>query len=90
MKQLKLIAFFTCLLIMGLVVGANAQIKQDAAGNYYAVKVAKDSSNAKPTGRTFTNSRGETFPIYVTERGKFYILRIAKVSGRTYKQYFSI
>lgn len=38
-KKLAIIGFLICLLIMGWVIGANAQnVKQDSAGNYVALK----------------------------------------------------
>ncbi len=92
MKKLPLIGFFLCLFIMGIVVAGNSQtVKQDATGNYYAVKAAKDSTTTyKATGKTFTTAKGETFPVYESKNGKLFVIRTSKETGKQYKQYLKI
>lgn len=92
MKKINLIAFFLCLFIMGYVTAVNAQsIKQDARGNYYAVSAAKDTATTyKATGKTFTTSKGETFPVYESKNGKLFVIRTSKETGKQYKQYLKI
>jgi hypothetical protein len=63
-------------------------IVRDANGNYVAK--AKDKVEAKLLGKTFTTAKGDTYPIYVTEKGKYYIIRRSKESGNEYKQYLNI
>lgn len=91
-NTLAITFFLLCLFIMGLVVAGNAQqVKQDAQGNYYAVKATKDTSiTYKPTGKTFTTSKGETFPVYVSKNGKLFVIRTSKATGNQYKTIFEI
>lgn len=92
MKQkLKTIAFVLCLLIMAAFVKANAQtsVKLDQSGNYVAVSAGKDSVSYKPTGKTFTTSKGETFPVYISKNGKLFIIRTSK-SGNQYRTYLKL
>lgn len=93
MKQkLNLIAFFMCIFLMGYVTAINAQsVKQDAAGNYYAVKAIKDSSGSyRDTGKTFTDSKGIEWPLYESKNGKLFIVRVSSRSGNTYRQYIFV
>lgn len=92
MKQtLKKIAFVLCLLTMAFVVGANAQtsVKLEQSGNYVSASAGKDSVSYKPTGKTFTTSKGETFPVYISKNGKLFIIRTSK-SGNQYRNYLKL
>jgi hypothetical protein len=95
LNQLKDVAaktlFIICLLIMGLVVKSNAQtITKLPDGNYLAIKAAPKDTAAtySATGKTFTTSRGETFPVMVSSKGKLFVIRTSK-AGSQYRQYIS-
>ena len=66
---------------------SQTKVVRDAEGNFTAQKVAKKQSEDKPTGQTFTTAKGEKFPVYITEKGKYYVLRTSKETGNDYKQY---
>ncbi len=81
MKNLILIA------ALFLSLGATAQtVKQDAAGNNYAVK---SDSTSKPTGKTFTDSKGVKYPVMLSKTGKLFYVRTSK-SGNTYNSYIKL
>lgn len=61
--------------------------KKDASGNYIAVTTAKEQ--AKPTGKTFTDSKGIKYPLFETAKGKLYYIRTSK-AGKQYKAYLKI
>jgi hypothetical protein len=64
-------------------------IQKDANGNYSVVKKEKTTKEKKPdvkTGQTFTDSRGNVWPIYRGARGGLYAL-ITSASGNVRKQY---
>ncbi len=63
-------------------------VKQDANGNYIATKAAIVADKA--TGKTFTDSKGIKYPVYLSKNGKLYIIRTTKESGKKYKQYLKI
>ena len=90
-KNLNKIAFLICLFIMGLVIAGNAQtVKQDAKGNYVAVKSTSDTAATyKPTGKTFTTTKGDIYPVYVSKNGKLFVIRTSK-TGNQYKQYLKV
>lgn len=90
MKQLKITAFFICLFIMASVIAGNSQtVRKDANGNYYAVKMAKDSTGGAETGKTFTATDGTKYPVMMSKNGKLYVIRQSK-NGTTYKQYLKL
>lgn len=70
-----------------LIMSADAQtIRRDSAGNYVAVgTVVLDST----TGKTFTDTRGQVYPVYQSVRGKLYIWRVSK-TGKAYRQYLKV
>lgn len=90
MKQLSIIGFFLSLLLMGLVIGANAQtVRQDANGNYIAVSKS-DSTSAKPTGKTYTDPKGNIYPVMISKNGKLFIIRVSKNTGKSYNYYLKL
>lgn len=66
-------------------------VKVDASGNYIAVKALKDSTGtaAKPTGKTFTDTKGNTYPVMISKNGKLFVVRISK-TGNKYNQYLKL
>ena len=69
--------------------GANAQIKKTAEGNYIQQKRTTDSVGGKVTGSTFTTSKGDVYPIYLSVNGKAFVIRTSK-NGNKYKQYLKL
>jgi hypothetical protein len=83
---------FTLVALFSFTFDTSAQtVKQDAAGNYVQISAAKDTTTAsyKDTGKTFTNSKGETFPVMISTRGKLFIIRTSK-NGNQYRQYLKL
>jgi hypothetical protein len=82
-------------LIVGLFLASSLAFSQsnvvrDANGNFVTKTTPKKASEDKPTGKTFTNAKGEEFPVYESVNGKLYILRTSKETGNIYKQYLKI
>ena len=69
---------------------SQTKVTKDANGNFIAVKATKKASEDKPTGQTYTTAKGEEFPVYVSERGKYYVIRTSKETGNQYKQYLKV
>lgn len=74
------------ILIFGLTINAQ-NAKKDVSGNYVALK---KESVAVNTGKTFTDSKGETLPVYETEKGKKYVIKVSKKTGKEYKMYLKV
>ena len=77
MKQI----FFFFLLIFSCSV--NAEIIRD--GNNF--KVEQTTNNDKLTRFTYTDSKGNTYPVYVSTTGKFFVWKTSKKTGKEYKYY---
>lgn len=80
---------YSLLFITFLSVSASAQtIVKDAQGNYKAVKSRTDSTKSagKPTGATYTDTKGKISPVYISSTGRIYTLITSK-SGKQYKKY---
>lgn len=79
--------FLAIALLVSASVSAQTIVK-DAQGNYSAVKAAKDTAKTADiaTGKTFTDTKGNKWPVYQTKTGRVYALRTSK-SGTQYKQY---
>ena len=84
MKHL-LILLFALLCITGSAQNA----KQDANGNYTAITTKKAKTKAINTGKTFTDAKGNKYPVYESAKGKIFIIRTSK-TGKTYNQYLKL
>lgn len=83
MKQILLLAF---MLLNFTTFAQNARKGTD--GNFYAIKSSKTTSKAATlTSKYYFDSKGVKYSVYVTEKGKYYVLRTSKKTGKEYKQY---
>lgn len=64
-------------------------VKKDANGNYIAVSTKKAKTEARATGKTYTDSKGNVYPVYESAKGKLFIIRTSK-TGNTYNQYLKL
>ena len=63
---------------------ARAQMVQDAQGNYTMI-----IAQAQSTGKTFTDAKGNIYPVMQSIKGKLFITRKSK-TGKVYKQYLTV
>ncbi len=68
--------------------GTFAQSKYKIIGNEI-VKIAKPKIKDVLTKYTF-KIKDSVYPVYVSRKDAFYILRVSKRSGKSYKQYLKI
>lgn len=66
----------------------NAKVGKD--GNYYAASTAKSTQPAKSTGKTYTDAKGIVYPVQESAKGKLFIIRTSKKTGKEYKQYLKL
>ena len=81
---------FLLLIAVGIVltarVSAQTHAKQDANGNYQATAHKTDTTR---TGKTFTDSKGQAYPVYLSAHGKLFYYKTSK-SGNVYKVYIKV
>src|SRR5436190_1601661 len=81
------------IIILALAIGCSdnlfaQSVTKDAQGNFHAqTRAQQDSSTATATGKTYTDAKGETYPVFQSKNGKLFVRRVAKTSGRTYNMY---
>jgi len=89
--QKAIIIIITALLLgtICIVAGAQTKVITDKQGNYTAVVKtgAKQGGKATATGRTFTDAKGKTYPVYESKNGKLFIIRTSAKTGKNYNQY---
>lgn len=81
--------FFCFLLILTISLFAQTKVKKDENDNYVPVKTeksAKVKAIETKTGKTYTDSKGNVYPVYYTSSGKKVIYIISGKTGMEYKQ----
>ena len=82
--------FIISLLIMGFVIAGHSQnAKQTADGNYISAS-ANNTTEAKETGKTYTDAKGQKYPVYTSKSGKLFIIRTSIRTGNKYNQYLKL
>jgi len=67
-------------------------VKQDASGNYIAVKREPKSKKSETisTGQTYTDIKGTPYPVYKSKTGKLFIVKTSQKTGKTYNYYLKV
>ena len=67
-------------------------VKQDASGNYVAVGKTPGSkkSEAVSTGKTYTDTKGNSYPVYKSKTGKLFIVKTSQKTGKKYNYYLKV
>lgn len=85
-KQLRLKLFFIAMMVLAMFANSFAQnAKVDAKGNYVYVKPPIDTTGT-PTGKTFTDSKGNVYPVLLSKTGSLFVVRTS-AKGSRYKFY---
>lgn len=61
----------------------NAEVIKD--GDNF--RVEQTTNNDKLTRFTYTDSKGNTYPVYQSSTGKFFVWKTSKKTGKEYKYY---
>jgi len=85
MKKIILAA----IMLFSLNVGVQAQSVVKSGNNFTQVsnKGGKSSGKETKTQYTYTDSKGNVYPIYLSSTGKAFIKKVSKKTGKEYKQY---
>ena len=74
-------------LALTLSITASAQKSVTRQGNTFSLVSTKKAAQEEKTQYTWQDSKGNTYPIYISASGSCYVKRISKKSGKEYKQY---
>lgn len=83
---------FAAVVALLSVTGASAQIKTkvDKDGNYVQVSGSGAARLASvSTGKTFTDSKGSVYNVMKSAKGRLFVIRTSKKSGKEYKMYLN-
>lgn len=65
-------------------------VKVGKDGNFYSAHAAKVKDTGQATGKTFTDSKGNIYPVMQSSSGRYFVIRKSAKTGKEYKQYFTI
>lgn len=75
-------------LIVLLSVSLNTQAQSfTRKGNTFEQVSSKKTSSSKQTQFTWTDSKGKTYPIFITKNGRCFVNKISSKTGKEYKYY---
>ena len=77
------------IMLFSLNVGVQAQSVERKGNNFTQVsnKGEKSSGKETKTQYTYTDSKGNVYPVFLSSTGKAFIKKISKKTGNEYKQY---
>lgn len=79
----KFIKILGLVLLLGFMcISTQAQNTLVRKGNNFTVV-----SDARKTSYTYTDRNGVTYPIYISPKGKAFIVKTSKKTGKKYRQY---
>lgn len=79
--------FIAVMMLLSLNMGINAQSVQRQGNNFTQVSNPKTSGKETKTEFTYTDSKGNIYPIYLSSTGKVFIKKVSKKTGKEYKMY---
>jgi len=85
MKKLMIILLAAFVCFAG---EAQQPVKKDKSGNYYA-DTSAGKTEAKNTGKTFTDGKGIKYPVLISKNGKLFVIKTSK-TGNKYNYYLKL
>ena len=56
-------------------------------GNYTDLPAKTEKDKAKLTGQKYTDNKGTVYPVYLSVKGKIFIVMVSKTTGKEYNKY---
>lgn len=83
---MKKLLFILCLILLGGITVKAQEVVRN--GNTFTeVSKKKQKEALMPTPYTYVASDGTKYPIYRSSKGKYFIIRTSKKTGKEYRQY---
>ena len=84
----RIFASILVIICVSIVANAGDYKSYKCEGTTYSSTGRVNSSSAPTsTGFTWQDSKGKTYPIYISDKGSCYIIRTSKNTGKEYKSY---
>lgn len=80
--------FIVIIALLFSCITCGAQVVRE--GNTFSVETkAKTSKKSEPiaTNLSYKDKKGNVYPIYVTERGSVFVIKVSKKTGKEYRYY---
>lgn len=89
-QKITLAIWVLCILMLlaGNLVFGQTKITKSADGVYESVKTERKTEAIK-TEHIFRDSKGDTYPIYQSKNGKYFVKRVSKKTGKEYNYYLT-
>lgn len=73
-------------------IGYSQTIKEDSSGNYVLAdkKPNIKKSEAILTEKTFTDSKGVKYPVYISKTNKLFVIKTSQKTGKLYNYYLKV
>lgn len=81
----RLLAILLLVLTMGL--AANAQTYTRSGNTFTSTKSVKAKAEPVKTKFTWKNSKGKEYPVYISDKGSCFVIKISAKTGKEYKNY---
>lgn len=83
----RIFAFILFIFCVGIITNADNKNYKCENKTYSSTGRVNNSSAPTSTGFTWQDSKGKTYPIYISDKGSCYIIRTSKNTGKEYKSY---
>ena len=74
-------------MVLALAGNVNAQNVQRQGNNFTQVSNGGGGGKETKTQYTYTDSKGNKYPVYLSASGKAFIKKVSKKTGKEYRQY---
>lgn len=82
----KLHAMLLCLALI-CCLGAASQNVERQGNTFVQVGTRQESKPATKTEYIYTDKKGNSYPVWLSAKGKAFIIKVSKKTGKEYRQY---
>lgn len=83
----RLLALLLLLLALCCCIDAVSQNVERQGNTFVQKKSKKETGAFTKTSYVYTDTKGNSYPVYLSSTGKAYIVKVSKKTGKEYKQY---
>lgn len=83
----RFIAIVLMLLALGCLIDSAAQNVERQGNTFVQKKSEGQTKSATKTSYVYKDNKGNSYPVYLSAKGKAFIIKVSKKTGKEYKQY---